>query len=71
MLDQIKAKKFAELYSPYLPSQVLILGGGTVKLVNMEFYYWKNKKRDLIILVGDFQGITLTASIISIPLWLG
>ncbi len=58
MLDQIEAKKFAELYSPYLPPQVLVLEDGTVKLVNMEFYYWKNKKRDIVILVGDFQGIT-------------
>jgi hypothetical protein len=58
MLDELKAKKFAELYSPYLPPQVLIQDDGVIKLVNMEFYYWNDKKYDLILLIGDFQGIT-------------
>jgi len=58
VLDELKAKKFAELYSPYLPPQVNIQDDNTVKLVSMEFYYAKGKKNDLIILVGEFQGIT-------------
>ncbi|RLI92635.1 MAG: proteasome assembly chaperone family protein [Candidatus Altiarchaeales archaeon] len=58
MLDELKAKKFIEMYSPFLPPQVSILEDGTVKLVNMEFYYWIGEKNDLILLVGDFQGIT-------------
>src|SRR5512137_1889271 len=58
MLDQLKAKKFAELYSPYLPPQVSIQPDGTIKLVNNELYYWKGKKNDLVLLLGDFQGLT-------------
>jgi uncharacterized protein len=58
MLDELKAKKFAELYSPYLPPQVIIKEDGTIKLVNNELFYWKGKKNDLILLLGDFQGIT-------------
>jgi len=58
MLDELKAEKFAELFSPYLPPQVSIQEDGTVKLVNNELYYWKGKKNDLILLLGDFQGIT-------------
>lgn len=58
LLDELKAKKFAEIYSPYLPPQVLIQADGTVKLVNMELYYHQEEKNDLILLVGDFQGIT-------------
>ncbi len=58
MLDELKAKKFADLYSPHLPPQVFVQKDGTVKLVSMELYYWKGKKNDLILLVGDFQGIT-------------
>ena len=58
MLDELKAKKFAELYSPYLPPQVAIKEDGIIKLVNNELYYWKGKKNDIILLVGDFQGIT-------------
>ncbi|RLI91732.1 MAG: proteasome assembly chaperone family protein [Candidatus Altiarchaeales archaeon] len=58
MLDELKAKKFIELYSPYLPPQVIIRKDGTVKLVDMEFHYWRGEKNDLILLTGEFQGIT-------------
>jgi uncharacterized protein len=36
---------------------VNIQGDGTVKLVNMEFYFWHGE-RDIIFLLGDYQGIT-------------
>jgi uncharacterized protein len=58
MLDKLKAKKFAEIYSPFLPPQVTIKEDGTVQLVNNEMYYWKGEKNDIILLLGDFQGIT-------------
>ena len=58
MLDKLKAKKFAEIYSPFLPPQVSIKEDGTVQLVNNELYYWKGEKNDIILLLGDFQGIT-------------
>jgi len=58
MLDELKGKKFVEIYSVFLPPQVNIQYDNTVKLVNMELYYWKNRKNDLILLLGDFQGIT-------------
>lgn len=58
LLDELKAKKIAELYSHNLPPQVMIQEDGTIKLVDMEFYYHKGKKNDIILLVGDFQGIT-------------
>lgn len=58
MLDELDAKKFAELYSYYLPPQINIKRDNTVDLVNMSFYYKKGDKNDLIILLGDFQGIT-------------
>lgn len=58
MLDELKAKKFIEIYSPYLPPQVFIQDDGTIRLVNMEFHYWRGKKSDLILLTGEFQGIT-------------
>ena len=61
LIDNIKAVKFAELYSKDFPPQVFINTDGTVKLVNNEFYYWKSKKkkqRDLILLTGDYQGLS-------------
>lgn len=61
LIETMKAKKFAELYSKDFPPQVFINSDGTVKLVNNEFYYWKAKKknqRDLIFLTGDYQGLS-------------
>jgi len=61
LIDKVKAVKFAELYSKDFPPQVFINTDGTVKLVNNEFYYWKAKKkkqRDLILLTGDYQGLS-------------
>lgn len=54
-----KAVKFAEIYSKYFPPQVLINDDGTIYLVKNELYYIKRKnKRDLIVLVGDYQGMS-------------
>lgn len=61
LIDTIKAKKFAEIYSKDFPPQVFINPDGTVELVKNEFYYWKAKKenqRDLLLLTGDYQGLS-------------
>ena len=50
--------KFAEIYSPYLPPQVNIQNDGTIKAMKMDIHYKKRKEGDIIILSGDFQGIT-------------
>ena len=60
-IDNIKAKKFAELYCKDFPPQVFINSDGTIELVKNEFYYWKAKKknqRDIIFLTGDYQGLS-------------
>jgi len=61
LIDTLKAKKFAEIHSKDFPPQVFINTDGTVKLANNEFYYWKAKKKnqkDLILLTGDYQGLS-------------
>jgi uncharacterized protein (TIGR00162 family) len=61
LIDSVKAKKFAELHSKDFPPQVFINTDGTIELVNNEFYYWKAKKknqRDLVLLTGDYQGLS-------------
>lgn len=61
LIESLGATKFATITSKYFPPQVLVLGDGTVRLVNNEIYYWRAKEagqRDLIILVGDYQGLT-------------
>jgi uncharacterized protein (TIGR00162 family) len=61
LIESTKAKKFAELYSKDFPPQVFINSDGTIKLVNNEFYYFKAKKKnqsDLVLLTGDYQGLS-------------
>jgi uncharacterized protein (TIGR00162 family) len=61
LIEELGAKKFATITSKYFPPQVLVLGDGTIRLVNNEIYYWKAQnegQRDLVILIGDYQGLT-------------
>jgi uncharacterized protein (TIGR00162 family) len=61
LIEVMRAKKFAELYSKDFPPQVFINPDGTIKLVNNEFFYWKAKKhgqRDIVFLTGDYQGLS-------------
>lgn len=57
---EFHAEKFATLYSPHFPHQVVMLKNGGVRLVNNRFYLIKNKKNsnDIIILTGDAQAVT-------------
>jgi hypothetical protein len=61
LIDTIKAKKFAEVYSKDFPPQVFINSDGTTELVKNEFYYWKaeqENQHDLVLLTGDYQGLS-------------
>jgi hypothetical protein len=59
LVEQLKAKKFAELISSHFMPFVLLHQTSSVHLLKNEFYYYKAKKgeRDLIILIGDSQSI--------------
>jgi uncharacterized protein (TIGR00162 family) len=54
MVHELKAKKFAELYSPYFFPFVMI-HKNHIHMLRNEFYYYKSKKHDLIMLIGDCQ----------------
>lgn len=57
--DELKAKKFAEIFSKYFPPQVLVQDDGQVKLVSNELFYVKRGPgKDLVFLTGDYQGLT-------------
>ena len=56
MIKELKAEKFATMYSPHFPPQVIIQENGTLRMMQNEFYYSKGKKNDLIFIVGDHQG---------------
>jgi len=61
LIKQLKAKKFAELYSPHFPYYVVVNKRGSVRLLRGEFYFWKNEagENDIIVLIGDHQAQTI------------
>ncbi len=60
LVEELEAKKFAELLSSHFMPLVLVKEDGTSHVLRNEFFFWKNKKkrgRDLIILIGDSQSV--------------
>jgi len=58
LIEELKAKKFAELISSHFMPIVLIPQGSQVEMIKAEFFYWKAKEEnqsDLIIMIGDSQ----------------
>src|SRR2546428_10582677 len=57
--DELKGVKSGVIFSKYSPPQVLVQDDGQVKLVNNEMHYvQRNNGTDLILLTGDYQGLT-------------
>lgn len=57
IIHELGAKKFTSVYSKHFPPQVFVNDNGGIRLVSNDLYYVKNKK-DMILLTGDYQGIT-------------
>jgi len=55
LVEELKAKKFAELLSSHFMPFVFLHKTANVHLLKNEFYYSKGKDKDLIILIGDSQ----------------
>ncbi len=57
LVKQLKAEKFAEIYSNSLPPRVLIREDGTVDLMKHSMFFWKNRDggRDIVLYTGDAQ----------------
>jgi uncharacterized protein len=54
MIHELKATKFAELYSPnFFP--FVVVHDDKIHTLRNEFYYYKGKKRDIVFLIGDCQ----------------
>lgn len=61
LIEELKAKKFADLYSKWFFPFVMLQNKYKIHLLKNEFYYWKAKKkgqRDLVLLVGDCQSLS-------------
>ena len=60
LVRQLKAEKFALLYSPHFPYYVIVNRKGNARLLRGEFHYWKNPRgNDLIFFTGDSQAQTI------------
>lgn len=58
LVEELGAKKFAEIISSHFMPFVLLHQTSAVHVLKNEFYYWKAKgkgQRDLILLIGDSQ----------------
>lgn len=61
LIEELKAKKFADLYSKWFFPFVMLHDKYKIHLLKNEFYYWKAKRkgqRDLVFLVGDCQSLS-------------
>ena len=61
MIDELGATKFAEIYSPTFPPQVIIKEEGIIQNMINELYYLKDvgeDNLDLILLVGNTQALS-------------
>jgi hypothetical protein len=61
LIKQLKAERFAYLYSPHFPYVVIVNKKGSVRLYSGKFYSWKsnNGRNDLILFTGDSQAQTI------------
>ncbi len=61
LVEELKAKKFAELHSKWFFPFVMLQENYLIHLPNNEFYYYKAKnkgERDLVFLIGDCQSLS-------------
>jgi uncharacterized protein (TIGR00162 family) len=60
LVKQVKAEKFAHLYSPFFPYFVLVSKKGNVRLLRGTFYAWKRTgNNDIVLFTGDSQAQTV------------
>ncbi|MGD0953127.1 MAG: proteasome assembly chaperone family protein [Methanotrichaceae archaeon] len=60
LVEELKAEKIIEIYSPHFPPQVMVQENGTIKQVRNEVYAFSGHdgQPDLLLVVGDYQSAT-------------
>ena len=58
LVEELKAAKIADMYSPHFPHQVLMTKKGGMRPIKNKFYVIKGKKSDILLLIGDVQAMT-------------
>lgn len=57
LVEELKAKRIANVISPHFPHQVFMTSKGGMRLIRNSIFIHKGKKRDIVILVGDIQAL--------------
>lgn len=58
LVEELKAKKIANVISPHFPHQVFMTKKGGLRIIKNSIYHFKGKKRDILILLGDIQAMS-------------
>jgi uncharacterized protein (TIGR00162 family) len=58
LIEELGARKVAEIHAVYFPPQVIIDENGTVRLANNELYHYAGENMSILFLVGDHQSGT-------------
>ncbi len=58
LVNELKMKKFAELYTPHFLPLVIMHNDATVSVLKCEFFYYHGKSRDIVVLTGDTQSVS-------------
>ena len=58
LVQELKAEKIANVYSPHFPHQVFMTKKGGMRIIKNSFYVYHGKTRDIIILLGDIQAMS-------------
>ena len=58
MVEQLKAKKIANLYSHHFPHQVFMTKKGGMRIIKNSLYVYKNRNVNVLILLGDIQAMS-------------
>ncbi len=58
LVEELKAKKIANVISPHFPHQVFMTKKGGLRIIKNSFYLFRGKKRDLVLLLGDIQAMS-------------
>jgi uncharacterized protein (TIGR00162 family) len=58
LVEQLKAKKIANLYSHHFPHQVFMTKKGGLRLIKNSIYAYKSRNVHLLILIGDVQAMS-------------
>src|SRR3989344_3676849 len=58
LVNELKMKRFAELYSPHFLPLVILHENSEAQLLKNEFYYYKTPSKDIVVLTGDTQSVS-------------